>query len=244
MKTARTVLLTAAATGISWTGCSVSNTPGVTVSIVVDAPSSPELEGGSRRFVTDLGFRVELTRGYLTTESVEIFGCPAGTARSVWHSLLARDAFAHVTGAPTRWGVPVVESLLAPSGADATSGDIHPAEGAYCRVKQAIGAADADASGLPADAAMVGKSLFLTGTYARADEGPRPFTISSTASFDVETVFTKVELAVDGRSRLRLVLTRAGDRWFDGVDFQSEDESGMARTVLENVRRSLGARVE
>lgn len=233
-----------AAMVLSWTGCSSSTSRGVEVTIALEAPSSPDLEGASRRFATDLGLSVELSRGYLATGAVEIFRCEGSIARVKPRPWLLREAFAHSVGSPTRLGIPAVESLLAPVGAREVIGEIYPAEATYCSARQTLHPADDDALGLPEDVSMVGRSLFMEGTYARGEAAPSPFRIVSDAELERDVTLPAIALDAKGRRTARLVLTKAADRWFDGVDFERDDEGAIARRVLENVRDSLGAHIE
>lgn len=229
---------------LAWLGGCASDPTEISVTVEIEAPAS-ESEAGARSFETNLGVRVVLTRGFLSTGSVELLGCDAQAAGgATWLApLLMRAARAHVTTTPTRLGAPVVESLLAPSGERTALGRLHPPAGAYCKVKHAIFIADADAAGLPDDGVMRGKSLFVEGTYTSPGRETRPFRLTSTASFDVESVVDATTLSIDGDHEARVVLFKTDERWFDDVDFTA-DENDAARRVLENLRGSLAARVE
>lgn len=212
--------------------------------VEIEAPRAPVLSGGSRTFDTDRGIRVTLTRGFLNLGSVEIFGCATGDGASHWLApVRLREAHAHVEGSPTLLGSPAVESLLAEDGSRMKVGDLHPPPGSYCRVKQTILAADADAPGLPSDGSMLGRSLLVEGSYALAGRALKEFRFTSTASFDVETAIDPTTLTVDGRRVVDLVLVKTSDRWFDGVDLDADELAATTR-ILQNLRLSLGARVE
>ncbi len=229
--------------GLVWLGgCSSSSTEGVTISVELDAPRIPVGADGTRSFDTDRGVRVVLTRGFLNTGSVEIFSC---SPSSSWRlsPRFVREAHAHVVGSPTLLGVPAVESLLARDGTWTNVGVLHPPPATYCRVRQTVLAADEDAPSLPPDGAMVGKSLFVEGTYAASDGAPHAFQFSSTASFDATFTVAEVALSVEGKRTAHLVLSKIDDRWFDGVDFDGDPQDA-ATKILENLRSSLGARFE
>ena len=222
--------------GLGWLGgCSASSKEGVTLVVEAEGPRSHAL-------TTTSGTEVTLTRGYLNTGAVEILSCAtAGRWLDFWRMPVAR---AHVTGSPTLLGTPLVESLVADDLAPTKKiGELHPPPGAYCRVKHTILAADPDAPGRPADGSMLGRSLLLGGTYAKAGAAPRPFVLSSTASFDVETTFDMLALSVEGRRAATIVLTIADGAWFEGVDLDG-DPTDAATRVLENLRALLGARIE
>ncbi len=200
------------------------------------------MAGGTRTFDTDRGFRVTLTRGFLSTGSVEIFTCPTAGRLRWLDGWRLREAQAHVVGSPTLLGVPAVESLLS-QGERTVVGQLHPPPATYCRVKQTILAADADASGLPLDGSMIGRSLLVEGTYAFGGGPPETFRFSSTASFDAEIHVDDTTLSTDGRRVATLLLVKKSDRWFDGVDFRGDEQDAVTR-VLQNLQASLGARVE
>ncbi|WP_205633658.1 hypothetical protein [Labilithrix luteola] len=230
---------------LAWLGgCSSSSTEGITVSVDIEAPAEPPASASTRLFESDRGLRIVLTRGYLTTGSVEILACSAApSSRAWWQPFRMREVHAHVVGSPTLLGVPNVESLLAASETTTRAGELHPPPGSYCKVKQTILAADGDAIGLPADGSMLGKSMLVEGTYQADGSSPRAFQLSSTASFDVELTIPETKLSTDGRRAARVLLVKTDAHWFDGVDFDA-DESESATRVLQNLRAALGARVE
>lgn len=226
---------------LSWaSGCSASSKDGVTVTVATEAPRDPPLTAGARAFDTSAGLHVTITRAFLSTGAVEIFACT--TARR-WLALGVREAHAHVVGSPTLLGTPLVASLLAEDGARTSIGELHPPPGSYCRIKQSILAADADAPGSPTDGAMLGRSLLVEGTFGAPGEAPRPFRLTSTASFDVETTVDPLALSVEGRRLGTVVLFWKSAAWFEGVDLAAADDAAATR-VLANLRASLGARAE
>lgn len=231
----RRLLASVAVGALAWLGaCSASSKAGVTVPVEAEAPRV-------RTFETNTGVHVVLSRAWLNIGAVELFGCT-----SAWHWL---DVFsvpraqAHVVGSPTRLGTPLVESLVGDDGSRTKMGELHPPEGSYCRVKQTILAADADAPGSPPDGAMLGKSVLVDGTYASEGLEPRPFHLSSTASFDVETTFEATALSLEARRAATIVLYFEKTSWFDGVAFEGDETDAITR-ILENLRTSLGARIE
>ncbi|MFO0739784.1 MAG: hypothetical protein U0270_28050 [Labilithrix sp.] len=226
---------------VSWVGgCSASSKDGVTVTVTAEAPRDPPLTAGARAFDTSAGLHVTVTRAFLNTGAVEIFACP--TAHR-WLGLTVREARAHVVGSPTLLGTPLVASLLAEDGARTNVGELHPPPGSYCRVKQSILPADADAPGSPADGAMLGRSLLVEGTFGAPGEAPRPFRLTSTAAFDVETTVDPMVLSVEGHRVGVVVLFWKSAAWFDGVDLAAAGDDAATR-LLANLRASLGARVE
>lgn len=224
-------------------GCSTSSKEGITVSVVTEAPRSPAFDASTRTFVTDSGVRVTLTRGFVSTGSVQILACASAWGARSWRRTWMREAHAHTEGSPTLLGIPAVESLLADPGSRMTLGQLQPPAGTYCRVKHLVQAADPDALGLPSDGSMLGKSLLVEGTYVVAGTDARPFRFASSASFDVTSDVDPVSLSVDDRRLVTMILTKTGDRWFDRIDWTGDPQEG-ARRLLENMRASFGARFE
>lgn len=239
--------ISAAVGALLWGGgCSSSSTEGVAVTIVTEASNTTLVEGA--RVFDDSGVKVTLSRGYLNTGGVEIVSCGATafahSTRDTLASLFGmREVLAHVVGSPTTLGAPSIESLVAAAGARSQIGLLHPPAGSYCKVKQTILAADHDASGMPSDGVMLGQSLFVEGTYSTVGAAPKPFRLASTASFDVETTIPTMSLSVDDRRTATVVLVKASDHWFDGVDFAGDSRDTTTK-ILSNVRASLGVRVE
>ena len=242
--TIRRLFMTAVGVFVALGGCSSSSKEGITLAVLSEAPRSAVEAAGTRTFDTDRGVRVTLTRGYLSTGSVEIFGCVA--AETSWHWLgpfSLREARAHVVGSPTRLGIPAVESLLADAGTRMEGGELHPPPRSYCKVKQTILAADSDALGLPPDGSMLGKSLLVEGTYVAPGGAPQEFHFTSAAPFDVEMTIAETALSVNETRAASLVLVKTSERWFDGVDFGG-DENDATMRILANLRASLVAHIE
>jgi len=234
-------LLFAASVGCaSVVGCSSSTVPGVQVDVVLDGPSTPPMRADSRTFQTNLGYSVVLTRGYLSTKTIELVSCLSESSR-MWRFITIPNAYAHTVGSLTLLGVPAVESLLVAPAARLTVGSLLPPAGQYCGAKWNLQGADADAIGLPEDADMVGKTVFASGSFSRVGESQQVFSMSSMKSLDADLAFPATELSSDKRRIATLHMTMVADDWFDDVDFESGQESQNVDALLQNIRRSLGA---
>ncbi len=220
-------------------GCSATIKPGATVDVLIASTTSPPVRDGARVFETDRKFVVTIEKGYLTTHAVEIFPCES--VSSIVRRWFERDAYAHTVGTPTRLGIPAVESLVATE--QLSVGKLYPPLGSYCRIRHSIAAADDDAVALPTDISMVGKSLSIRGFVSHLNgEGRHDLTIESSVAFDVETVIAPMQLRANGEPVV-IMLTKSGDHWFDGIEFDSPDED-VERRVLANIQKSLKVRVE
>ncbi|WP_394842695.1 hypothetical protein LZC95_37185 [Pendulispora brunnea] len=225
---------------VSAVACSGSDSDGVSVAVDLEAPSSTKQSMVSKTWTTDLGFTVTLQDAYLATGSVEIVPCASAAQRLRLKDFFAvREAHAHVEGSPTKLGIPVVESLLAAGGTRVHVGTMAPPPNSYCQVRYGIHAADGDAVGLPSDVSMVGKSLYLRGTYSRAGGQPVAFEASSSNALEVTASVGETTLSSGGTQSAVLVVRKVADTWFDGIAFDTASPDDIARTVLEHVRQSL-----
>jgi hypothetical protein len=227
--------------------CAGSSSEGIVVTLRTDPAKVPP----ATTFDTDLGYRVVVSKAYVNLSTVEIFGCDAPLASSFSERAerglrdvftLERHAFAHTEGSPTKLGAPIVEAFTG-SGAGATVGELRPPAGRYCRVVQSLQAADGDARDLPTDVPMVGKSMYVAGTYAKGGQAPVPFEAESTASFDASKDLA-FELSTTGTKSVTVVLTRDTTHWFDGIDFATLGKRDVAKRIVDAMAESYGARLD
>ena len=175
----------------------------------------------------DLGYRVHVGRGWVTSYSTELVECPKEA--SGW-SLFAGTAFAgHLAGTPNPAAVkPMrVESLTQP--ADGEAGVVTLAPQPYCQLHYLVARAGHDSPGLPAELDMVDTTLHVDGSY-RA-----PHAATDTA-FTIHTASAYGQLfplRVDtGREGGDVVLRRRLASTFDGVDFARMPEKAIALQIL------------
>ncbi|AKU91301.1 hypothetical protein [Vulgatibacter incomptus] len=231
--------------------CAASDDPGLRIDIATASPSSPLQPGGTRIIETNLGYRVELTRGYLATGLVELPPCQHHSAATGGLGdrlldLLVPRAFAHGDGSPVKLAIPLVESLLAPQGSAAEIGTLEPPPGLYCAVLYTAAAADDDALGLPDDVDMVGTTLFLAGTFQAHDatEVMSFEIISSRALPATISLNPPLELSASGRHSARVTIHKDPTHWFDDLDLRSMSPNDFAEAVVSNIGASLTATVE
>ncbi|MCU0656998.1 MAG: hypothetical protein MUF64_17600 [Polyangiaceae bacterium] len=222
-------LSTLAALGLL-AGCGSSqDEAGIEVALRLRPPATPLVEG-ERRFTSDLGYTIRLTRGYLSIQSADLVACAGARRRSF---SLIREAHAHGTGSPTRLGLGSVERLLAPPGEPRSLGVFSPPPGRYCAISFGLRVADEDAEGLPADVPFVGQTILVEGFYTAAGSPEeRPFRGVTTASATGKAAMDAVDLG----ERRALLLTGAwGEAWFQGVELASLGEEQIGRGVLQNI---------
>jgi hypothetical protein len=212
---------------------------GIEVTVVLETPPGPLVLGGERKFTSDLGYQIRLTRGYLSSQSVDLVAC-AGAARPRSFSWI-REAHAHGASTSTRLGFGRVDSLLAPPGATGL-GILAPPPGSYCELTLGLRMADADAEGLPADVDMVGKTIFVGGFYTPPGGGEEvAFEGETTANAAAKASLGPLALSGDGVRRVTLALSLATERWFDGADLAALSKEQIGRAVLQNLSAAAKA---
>jgi hypothetical protein len=200
--------------------------------------------------VTDLGYRVQLDAGYLSSHSVELIECdyrPQPLARLVSGlvaSLVPAPAFAgHVLSPnPSAFRTTHVESLVA--AAPITTSRIVVGGRRYCEVSYLVARAEVSAAGLPGDLDMAGKSLYVAGMYSLPGTAPERFAIASTVASGGRVGFFAAGHFGDDGHRVELD-TASGDvvvrirrrlgSLFDGVDFARQPRSDWAHAILANL---------
>ena len=182
---------------------------------------------GTWTATTDLGYRVHVRRGWVTSYSTELVECPKETA--AW-SLFADPAFAgHLSGTPNPAAVkPMrVESLTAPAASEAGIVTLSPQP--YCQLHYLVARAGHDSPGLPADLDMVDTTLHVEGAYRAADAaGDTAFTIHSSSAYG-QLFALQLDTGRDGGD---VVLQRRLASMFDGVDFARMPEKTAALQIL------------
>ena len=235
------------ALGLLGFACAGSSSEGIVVTLRTDPAKVPP----AATFDTDLGYRVVVSKAYVNLSSLEIFSCDAPLASSFSDRAargirdvftLERRAYAHTEGSPTKLGTPLVEAFTG-QGNGSSVGELRPPAGRYCRVLQSLQAADGDARGLPTDVSMVGKTMYVAGTYAKGGQAPVPFEAESTASFDASKDLA-FELSTTGTRNVTVVLTRDTTHWFDGIDFATLGKRDVAKRIVDAMAESYGARLD
>jgi hypothetical protein len=204
---------------------------------------------------SDLGYRVRVTRGWLTSYSMELVECPKSAAVAVplrqaaeaW-SLLEAPAWAgHLSGTPNPAAIrPMqVESLTETETRDVGRVVLQPQ--AYCQVHYLAARAGPDAIGLPKDFDMLDTTLHVEGSYrAPGAEGETPFTIHTASAYGQLFDHLADGAAVQfdsGRHDAHVIVRRDRARLFDGVDFakMAERQQGLQalKALVDHVHVEL-----
>jgi len=207
--------------------------------------------------VSDLGFHVRVTRGYLVSYGMEFVECEGDPAGAGPRSAASRaGALAALLGPspahaghgsadpnPARLGTTFVESLTEAGTIDV--GYVEAPAYRYCSLHYLVAGARRGAVGLPDDVDMLGASLHVEGVY-RAPSGQieAPFTIRTSAANGVLGAL-RGSLArfgpagvveVDGSiESARATISRDLSTMFDGVDFVALSDRQASWRVLNNL---------
>jgi hypothetical protein len=214
-------------------------------------------DGTAWEVTNDLGYRVGVTRGYVTSYSMELVECPkdtaaipvAGLGRLLWSIVEATAYAGHATGTPNPAAIrPMqVESLTAPTVRQV--GAVLLAPQTYCQLHYLVARAGREAPGLPADLDMVDTSLHIDGTYrAPGTTADTPFTLHTSVAYGAlfdHTVSSSALMLVDtGSSTTEVTVRRHLGRIFDGVDFVKMTDRMMAGQVLKSLIDHVEVEIE
>ncbi|MGB0590319.1 MAG: hypothetical protein ACPGU1_11615 [Myxococcota bacterium] len=204
---------------------------------------------GGWRVITDRGYEVEVTEGYLVTYSVQLAPCTEeelGARLKLPRLLGAGRAWAGHGGAedPSAWLTGIAEPLATPQ-----SVSLEPVAldaGLYCNAHYLVARAEGKTRGLPDAFNMVGTSLYIQGTAALDGGEPQPFSIWSTLPVGELVVWSDPVSPVDlSDGTIDVTFTRDLGRLFDGVAFQTMNDESIEKTVLlgliERLSVTLGA---
>lgn len=205
-----------------------------------DAIDTP---GPGWEVTNDLGYRVQVESGAVVFYSVQLLACEHEHAETVWQRL--GDWLGSSLGPVTAHAghgdeenpaevMPVLVESLAEPGTVAL-GSVQVSEPAWCQGHYLI------AQGV--DGAMSGRSLTVSGTVTGPDGTTAPFAIDTALAWgapaDLRLPYdgedSPARHAEIGDETIEIVVLRALDTLFDGVDFAGMDETEQAKGLLRNL---------
>lgn len=224
-------------------------------------PSFEGVQNGAgieRGMVTDRGYGVALSRIQLVIGRLELVPCAEAQARTsrrerVW-SELARFlspvsmAHAHGTRSPLALAAPHVIDLMAQDGAAFEYGELAPPPNRYCALRVQVEPADGDAEGLAGSETLIGRSLWLEGSFiAGADPIAHPLTLGSELSDRIDVPFVddrgvprELQLSeASPHGELRLELSYG--HLLDGIDLRQDAPEQQQYLAIHNLLQSLSA---
>lgn len=221
-------LIIAAVAVCACSSSSGSTSAGTQVSISTAASPSiiPAQNEGAKTFNNDQGYSITLEKAYLVVASATIesnCGPTFSAAAETLLNFIIPAANAHTTSTPTSTGEPHVIDLLSADGSLKNIGTLSPPADQYCGLDLDILAADADASNLPTGADepnMVGKSLYIEGSYQQAAGGASGFFIISTSvSLSNRELLLSIPMVLSSNNLNGAInIGIHYDTWFDNVD--------------------------
>lgn len=241
------VLVTATAQ-LAPIGCA-QQIEGIAVSVIVAGHPSDgrgEAPGSPLQLIGSNGTEIQLQRAYVVLRSLALVKCP-NAAAELWQLVAPiSTAHAHSVTTPLRSGTPAIAPLATARATDAsteprTVATLRPPPGRYCAIVAELGPADSDTPDLPRSVDLVGRTLYLEGSYRDSPNAARKgsFEIDS-RKVHVKRLALEPPLELDARRRRgRIRLGFSYDDWFDGVDLFALDAERRATAVLRNVVRSL-----
>jgi hypothetical protein len=192
---------------------------------------TPSADGSGWEVTNDRGYRIRVTRGWVTSYSMELVECPK-TARNPFFVDAAWAG--HNAGTPNPAAIkPMqVESLMDPAPRDV--GTVTLAPQAYCQVHYLVARAGHDSPGLPKELDMVDVALHVEGTYRAPDAASEAaFTIHTASAYG--QLFATPPPVDPGRGALLVEIRRRRSRLFDGVDFAGMPAKTAALRMLQGL---------
>jgi len=207
--------------------------------IEVDVAYQPAATPAAVR--TDMDYRVHLERAVVAVGKVELIKCDNFVV-DLWRLVAPARASAHISDSPTSLGVPLVIDLMESTGAPLFAGTLRPPPGRYCGIRVLAMPADEDAEGLTEkNLDMIQYSVLVTGQVEDATDGSQtPLLARIWEILDCEMLFDR-PLVFDSPVLQSVSIQIDHRRWFDGVDFASQDSNAVRQRITNNVRSSLRA---
>ena len=211
----------------------------VTDGIELDVAYQPAATPAAVR--TDLGYRVRLERAVIAVGKVELIKCD-NLVLDLWRLVAPGRARAHEFTTPTSLGVPVVIDLMESAGVPLFAGTIRPPPGSYCGIRVVGMPADEDAEGLTdQNVEMMHHSVLVAGQVEDESTGDRtPLLARIWEVLECEMLFDR-PLVFDAPALESVAIQIHHTKWFDGIDFASQDTAAVQLQITENVRSSLQA---
>ncbi len=210
---------------------------------------------GAKTFVNDLGDTVTLSKAYLVLSSATVESdCGVTFTAFADHliAILISTANAHTTTTPTSTGEPYVIDLLSADNSATEIGRLSPPENDYCGVRLDMLAADEDTENLPTGTGepdMIGKSIYIQGSYTLAAGGSGSIHLSSGAALPGRDLLLSALLPISSNDKKgKIDIGINYDTWFNMIDlalletatvsFTSPVDPNVSR-VLQNIVESI-----
>lgn len=178
----------------------------------------------------DLGFQIEIQKGYVSSYSVRIYPCSTTSAHVFLPIGVAWAGHSDVL-VPGNWLQPWVENFL---NLESIQQEKSFEEHRACSLVYTIARADGSSGNLPTAVDLRNLSIYLEGMWAKdGQEG----TFSWSSSLPAERVFSLDDCVDEGTTGtgMRVQLTRNISTAFDEIDFTTVDEQVGALQIMTNL---------
>jgi hypothetical protein len=217
---------------------------------------------------SDRGYVVRVDSGSLVTYSAQLVECDddelevcESAALGVVDSAAQAWPWRHaVFGPPLAWAghgddeidpsavtQPRVESLTGHTPLAFGAALASPA--VYCRSHLLAGPLTADIEDAPDDDSLIGKTLWLTGSYlAPGSDEAVSLDVSTSSAYGAFAILRSKDglpaPLASGHASARVQIARPRGRMFDGIDLASEAPDAIAKAVLRNLLRASETQID
>ncbi len=196
-----------------------------------DATGTEPAAGGGWTTTTDLGYEVEVTRGYLVSYAVTLAQCES-TATASLLPVAPAMAWHGEANDPSIAG-DVVEPMVGSRELDL---DVAFDAADYCRVFYLVAAADGATSHLPDDVGMELTSLYLEGSWRAPGGAWTPFAVRTELAGGVLEEIGDVLVDLTDGTGADVEIQRPMATLFDGITWPDATDDVVAWDVLSNLR--------
>ena len=210
---------------------------------------------GAWTTLTDLGYRVQITEGFIVNYSAQLVECGEDEytlceEQTAWHETGWRSfglgmPFAragHGSGENDPSAVEKVYAQSLTASASLQYGAALAAPAVYCRTHYLAGPLTTNAEGGIEDETRRGLTLWATGYYTPPEGGsPVRFAIETTSAYgvfgDLRNAEGNIVILDSGQHAALVHVQRPRGRMFDGIDFKTESAEKAAKVALANLVR-------
>jgi len=200
--------------------------------------------------MTDYGFIVEVTKGYVVSYSTQLNYCEHSHGMFDWLGNIFAVAVVqagHDYGEdadPASVVVSMIESLDNPT--VNTMGTVTVQEPSYCQGHYLMARGSSDSLNMPEDVDMYGLTLYIEGTYHTPDNlTPIAFTAQTNLAngkirdlYTSDTLDTPIHVGIS-ETPVRVAIVRSLDSMFDGIEFDSMTGEDIGKAVLWTLLEEL-----
>ena len=206
-------------------------------------------EGGRGWSVTNnLGYTIQVQRGYLVNRSVELIPCEyEGSLVEIFLDRLASQPVQAGHGDAehdsTRISTPFIESFAQPSTSELET--VFGYEPTYCQAHYLIAPGIETARNLPTEVNLLDKSLLIEGNYTTPHSDTAvPFTVSTGLAWGIVTNLNNIKTGFQpaiieaGNQSRQIIIRRNLEGMFDNLDFQRMTPDEQAQSILRSLTAS------